>query len=164
GKRDGYCRVRGSAPDRTNPGKGTHMKPQELQFRIRTGTTGASRARALLALLASGAVALAAPAAASADLSFAPQSTVSVGSTAGSGATADLNADGPLDLVVVNEDVPPTVSVLLGNGDGTFQPRVTYAVGVNPAGLTIGDFNANGKPDVAVANTYTGDNSVSVLL
>ena len=76
-------------------------------------------------------------------------------------ASADFNADGKPDLVVVNNSAG-TVSVLLGNGDGTFQPPVNYAVGSGPAAVAVGDFNGDGKPDLAVANS--GSNTVSILL
>ncbi len=76
-------------------------------------------------------------------------------------ATADLNGDGYLDLVVVNYKTN-NVSVLLGNGDGTFKTHVEYATGNGPMGVAIGDLNGDGKLDLVVANST--DNTVSVLL
>ena len=76
-------------------------------------------------------------------------------------ATADLNGDGHLDIVVVNYKTN-NVSVLLGNGDGTFKTHVEYAVGNGPMGVAIGDLNGDGKLDLIVANSI--DNTVSVLL
>ena len=76
-------------------------------------------------------------------------------------ATADVNGDGKLDLVVVNYKTN-NVSVLLGNGDGTFQTHVEYATGNGPMGVAIGDLNGDGKLDLVVANSI--DNTVSVLL
>jgi hypothetical protein len=55
----------------------------------------------------------------------------------------------------------PSVSVLLGNGDGSFQPAVNYAASF-PGAVAIGDFNGDAVPDLAVANE--GSDSVSVLL
>ncbi|MGH9144818.1 MAG: FG-GAP repeat domain-containing protein, partial [Vicinamibacterales bacterium] len=43
-------------------------------------------------------------------------------------AVADMNTDGNLDLVVVNE-VSNTAGVLMGDGHGAFQPAVTYDSG-----------------------------------
>jgi len=91
------------------------------------------------------------------------QSPVSypLNTNAASGATADFNGDGKLDIAVV--DNIGLVSILLGNGDGTFQARTDYSVGSLPWGsLAIGDFNEDGHLDIAVANS--GSNSVSVLL
>jgi len=62
-------------------------------------------------------------------------------------ATADLNGDGKLDLVVVT--LSGSVSVFLGNGDGTFQKPVNYAT-FEPVAVIVGDFNGDGKLDLAV--------------
>jgi hypothetical protein len=74
-------------------------------------------------------------------------------------ATADLNADGKLDLAIPNGT--QTVSVLLGNGDGTFKTAVHYVGLSGPTAVAIADFNLDGVPDLAAAND---DNEASVLL
>ncbi|MGA2696256.1 MAG: FG-GAP-like repeat-containing protein [Terriglobales bacterium] len=72
-------------------------------------------------------------------------------------ATADLNGDGSLDLVVPSVDPISGdwgYSVLLGNGDGSFQSPAFYAqsvFGLELSGIVIADFNGDGKPDLAVA-------------
>jgi hypothetical protein len=76
-------------------------------------------------------------------------------------AMADLNRDGKLDLVTVNDD-EDTVSVFLGTGDGRFLAKVDYAVGSRPNVLALGDLDGDGTPDVVVVNTAS--KSVSVLL
>ncbi len=76
-------------------------------------------------------------------------------------ATADLNGDGKLDLVVRNSPAN-TVQVLLGNGDGTFQNPLSFATGSNPEQVVVGDFNGDGRLDLVVANL--DDSFVSVLL
>jgi hypothetical protein len=95
----------------------------------------------------------------------ASSSTVGYGPRAMAG--ADVNGDGLLDLVVVNECADGgcangSVSVLLGNGNGTFQPAVAFATGQNSKFVAVGDLNFDGLPDLAVTNN--GDGTVSVLL
>jgi hypothetical protein len=91
-----------------------------------------------------------------ADGTFQPAVTSPAGGAgAATAAAADLNGDGRLDLVVVNQ-VSNSVSVLYGNGDGTFAPPVTYAVGPSPTAVAVADFDADGTPDLAVTNTLDG--------
>ncbi len=102
------------------------------------------------------------------DGTFQPAVNYAVGTKAGSLSVAvgDFNGDGNLDLVVANGITfgqAPSVSVLLGNGDGTFQPAVTYDAGRFPASVAVGDFNGDGILDLAVADSQTGPN-VAVLL
>jgi FG-GAP-like repeat/Abnormal spindle-like microcephaly-assoc'd, ASPM-SPD-2-Hydin/FG-GAP repeat len=75
-------------------------------------------------------------------------------------ATADLNGDGKLDLVLVNS--ANAVLVYLGNGDGTFRTPFEIAAGNGASQVAIGDFNRDGRLDLAVANTL--DNTVSLLI
>src|SRR3984885_1784970 len=82
-------------------------------------------------------------------------------------ATADLNGDGSLDLVV--EGVDPVTQnwsymVLLGNGDGSFRTPVLYQQSgksslVSP--IVIADFNNDHKLDLAVA---AGNQEFALLL
>jgi hypothetical protein len=92
--------------------------------------------------------------------------------------SADFNGDGHLDLVVVNnkdtnvigkggvvigeQSLSGTVSVLFGNGDSTFQAPQNFAVGSDPTSVAVGDFNGDGRPEFAVSNTASG--SVSVFM
>lgn len=88
--------------------------------------------------------------------------TYNSGGTGGvSMSVADVNEDGKLDVVVMNQcststtcSSGSTAGVLLGNGDGTFQPVVTYAVGGSNAGsATVADVNGDTKLDIVVASS-----------
>jgi RHS repeat-associated protein len=75
-------------------------------------------------------------------------------------ALGDFSGDGKLDIAVT-ELFTPTVSILLGNGDGTFQPAFDYPAGNATGGIVAAEFNGDGRLDLAVANG--GDNTVSIL-
>jgi hypothetical protein len=71
---------------------------------------------------------------------------------------ADLNADGSLDLILLQFQSPSTgpdtftLTAMLGNGNGTFQPQVDYSIGTSINNIVLGDFSANGKLDLAWSN------------
>jgi hypothetical protein len=78
-------------------------------------------------------------------------------------ATADLNGDGKLDLILVDNNVG-AFFVFLGNGDGTFQTGnvLGYNTDSLPWGnIGLGDFNGDEKLDVVIANT--GSNDVEIF-
>jgi hypothetical protein len=71
---------------------------------------------------------------------------------------ADFNADGYLDLALINSDLGVS-SLALGYGDGAFNTAgdlYTEVFGF-PAGVAVGDFNADGKLDAAIANGGSTD-------
>jgi hypothetical protein len=69
------------------------------------------------------------------------------GRQAESMAVADVNGDGKPDIMVANQ-VPGVVGVLLGNGDGTVQPVVDYSGRNNTVDVAIADVNGDGKLDI----------------
>lgn len=77
-------------------------------------------------------------------------------------ATADIDGDGILDIVVPGYYPGTQISYLRGLGDGTFAAKVDITVGSNPTNLAIGDFNRDGRPDIATA--LQGGPTVAVLL
>ena len=102
------------------------------------------------------------------DGTFQPVVTYSSGGLyANSLAVADINRDGKLDVVVLNQCVPASscrsgngvVAVLLGKGDGTLQPAQTFdSAGFSAASLAVADINRDGRLDLAVVNScVSGD-------
>ncbi len=79
-----------------------------------------------------------------------------VGSAPGAISSADMNADGFLDLVVANSS-GNSVSVLLGDGTGRFnavvpQGQPDFSTGAAPQAVVLGDFNQDGRLDIITSN------------
>ena len=73
---------------------------------------------------------------------------------------ADLNKDGKVDLIMV-DNTNQNVAIFMGKGDGTFQTPTTLAQS-SPGAAAIGDFNNDGNPDLLVigggnANIFLGN-------
>lgn len=82
-------------------------------------------------------------------------------------ATGDVDGNGHLDVVTADgtglPEIPCSVSVYLGNGDGSLQsPLIFENGGLQTGSLALADLNGDGALDVATANEVSGD--VSVLL
>lgn len=75
-------------------------------------------------------------------------------------AIADLNDDGILDIVVVNDE-GDSVAVLIGAGGFTFAEGADYSVGSFPGAVVAADFNLDGVLDVATTNFF--DDNVRIL-
>ncbi len=90
----------------------------------------------------------------------APTGPYTVGMGPVSMVAADLNGDGNLDLIVVNQ-TNEELGVLLGDGAGHLGGQTTYGVGTSAGFAAVGDFNGDGWPDLAVTDA---DNTVTVWL
>jgi hypothetical protein len=80
-------------------------------------------------------------------------------------AKGDFNGDGFLDLITINEaraSAGPTISTLLGNGDGTFRAHADNPIpgGLGPGIVATGDFNRDGNLDLVMTNP----SGISILL
>ncbi|MBA3915610.1 MAG: VCBS repeat-containing protein, partial [Acidobacteriales bacterium] len=71
-------------------------------------------------------------------------------------AAVDLNRDGNLDLISVDE-FSNDVSVNLGNADGTFKGASIFGVDECPRTLAVADFNNDGNLDAAVPDLYASN-------
>jgi len=76
-----------------------------------------------------------------------------------SAVTADFNGDGISDIAVANL-FGPSVTILLGNGDGTFTTKATLTTGQFPPSLAVGNFGGSGT-DLVVSNGFATTPEVS---
>ncbi len=71
----------------------------------------------------------------------------------------DMNGDGNLDLVYLNDDYG-TLAVALGNGDGTIAAPAEFPTTEYVEGLALADVNGDGAMDVVAGNDESGGFSV----
>jgi hypothetical protein len=75
----------------------------------------------------------------------------------------DFNRDDKIDLGVASLS-PPSLNIMLGNGDGTFALPSYQTASINtPADLAAGDFNGDGKLDLVSSGVFIGPDA-SVFL
>jgi uncharacterized delta-60 repeat protein len=94
--------------------------------------------------------------------SFAAPVTIFVGSSPMQVAVGDLDGDGKLDLVVVN-DSSGTVSVLRNTstpGNISFAPKFDLAAASDCRSVLVRDLDGDGKPDIVIASA--GSSLISV--
>jgi hypothetical protein len=93
------------------------------------------------------------------DGTFQTASVVSSGSSGGVFMfVGDFNGDGKLDLAIAqNTSGPPSIAILLGNGDGTFEALTPFSTGGSSIALfQIADVNKDGKLDLIVTDYLKG--------
>lgn len=95
--------------------------------------------------------------AASASAQFETRGRAGVVSDPYSIALGDFNHDGNLDMAVAAAGIigGPSLSILLGKGDGTFLPATNYFTGVGPTSVVAADFNQDGNLDLALTNSLS---------
>jgi hypothetical protein len=89
------------------------------------------------------------------------QPTTAIGVQSSPNEPADFNNDGLPDAATANV-AGPSVSIVLGKGDGTFHPQQAVAVGATPHGIAVLDVDGDGDSDIVTANT--NGNNLSRLL
>jgi hypothetical protein len=81
----------------------------------------------------------------------APDSPIAVAGAPGNVAIADLNDDKRPEIVVARGS-DPSVTVLLGQGDGRFRLGPTISLPNPPGEMALGDINADARFDLALAH------------
>jgi hypothetical protein len=87
---------------------------------------------------------------------FQPHTTIALGLNPIHLSAADMDTDGNVDLVVVQQYIGQPqgrVTTLRGNGSGGFSAMTPAPVGQSPRGGALGDFNRDGKLDVVTGST-----------
>lgn len=94
------------------------------------------------------------------NFSFTFPTNYSVGSFPFGIASADVDADGDLDLLTTNSG-EDSLSVLTNNGSGIFSLLGKFATGDSPKGIAIGDFDNNDNVNIVVTNQI--DDNISII-
>ncbi len=94
--------------------------------------------------------------------SFASPVTYAVSAGGQSGiAVGDFNGDGNNDIVTAGSPTP-TISILIGNGDGTFGSETEYAGACDETSVAAGDLNGDGADDIVAGCSSGGSAQVFI--
>lgn len=76
-------------------------------------------------------------------------------------AITDIDGDGKADLILApgSDNVPQTLAIFYGNGDGTFQAPVQRPLSHAYLYLSVAAVNKDGKPDIVLSDA----NGISVI-
>src|ERR671936_2654864 len=138
--------------------EGAAVRPPHAKTRgstTRAAVAGIALAACLLVVCAAGA------AAGGSDASFAAGPPLPVGSSPGSVAAADFDANGAVDLAIGNLGYRNDLRILLNDGSGGLRLAAgsPFKVGTYPLSVVGADFDGDGSPDLAV-----GGKDVRILL
>ena len=92
-------------------------------------------------------------------VTFDPPVVMPVGGVGGDVTTADLDADGDMDIIATTR-IPDSYWVFLNDGTGAFAPYVTHPAGLSPRAVIAADLNNDGDLDIATANQNGSDVTV----
>jgi uncharacterized protein (TIGR03437 family) len=93
-----------------------------------------------------------------------PKGVIATGSSPSRVMNGDFNADGRVDLAILNSS-SSSITVVLGDGTGGFNPAPNSPViaGKNPAFLGIADLNGDGTQDLIVSDNNGTDELLTFL-
>ncbi len=78
-------------------------------------------------------------------------------------ATADVNGDGYVDVIVANQD-GMFFSVLLNNGNGTFATAVDYSIGFTLYQIAAADIDGDGDADLVIKGYDNNSNKDKIVI
>lgn len=76
------------------------------------------------------------------------------GFEAGAVSAGDVNGDGAIDIIALNNQ--PGTTVVLGNANHSFGPYFNSSEAAGLSSIAVGDFNGDGKSDLAATDSAAG--------